>query len=347
MEAQKLIVIADPDVEHIKSYEEDFVFSFRNRAMIQIITEIGALEKFFRIHRDIDVLIIAKEFYGVYLKEHNISHIMFINEKHSVASQGSAAFNILKYRSKEEIFSFVEKSLESEGEQEEFREPDILNEKPLPKVISVYSPIGGCGKSLVSLALARKLKKLGEAVVVIGCDDLQSFSIFLETRQNADTELALRLQEISDDTYWSVLKNLYQDDEISCILPFEKSLTELCIGSEQLFDLINLLKEKCDFSFVILDIGSAFDKKAQTMISISDACVLITESRLTSCRMFEKFRMNMECLSVQNSYVIANQYRTDGFKLDKESLFGFFAGYETAKEAMDDPLFYRLALEFI
>lgn len=347
MEQLKHIVIADPDIEYIKSYEEDLVTQFCDRASIQIITEAEYLENYFRLHRDIDVLLIAREFYGTYLKEHNISHMMLINEKKNVESgNGNSQFNILKYRPKEEILSFVENGLSSEKEQIEFSELEVTEEKAKTKVISVYSPIGGSGKSLVSIALAKKLKKLGENVLVIGCDDLQSFGIFLDTRENADPELALRLQEISEDTYWSVLKNIYMG-EVACLLPFEKPLSALGIYSEQLFDLINLLKEKKDFSYIVLDIGSGFNKEVQTLISISDICVFIAESKMSSCRMMEKFMMNMDLLSIQKSYTIANQFRTEGFRLENENLFGSFAKYDSVDEAMEDPVFYRLALEII
>lgn len=347
MEPLKQIVIADPDIEYIKSYEEDFVIKFWDKASIQIITEAEYLENYFRLHREIDVLLIAREFYGAYLKEHQISHMMIVNEKKNINPEAeSAAFNILRYRSKEEIFSFVETSLETESEPIEFSEIEEPEKDVKTKVISVYSPVGGSGKSLTAIALAKKIKKLGESVLVIGCDNLQSFGVFLETRDNAEPELALRLQELSEDTYWSVLKNIYQGD-VAYLLPFEKPLSELGIKSRQLFDLVNLLKEKQDFTFIILDLGSTLDKEVQTMMAISDICVFITESKMSSCRMMEKFMMNMDYLSIQKSYTIANQYRTEGFRLEGDNLFGSFAGYETADEAMEDPVFYRLALELV
>ena len=55
--------------------------------------------------------------------------------------------------------------------------------------------------------------------------------------------------------------------------------------------------------------------------------------------------MNRDLISNDNIYMISNQYRTEGFHLDQDKLFGAFAGYDSAEEAMEDPLFYRLALE--
>ena len=332
---KKQIVIADPDIEHIKSYEEELILRFQPEASIQIITEHEYLENYFRIHRDIDVLLISKEFYGIYLKEHNISNIMIVNDKETT-----------KYHSKDEILTFIEKSLAGDNINDDIDVSEMIEdtEERTTRVVSVYSPIGGAGKSLAALALSKKLKRLGESVLVIGCDNLQSFGAFIDTRDNAEPELALMLQEINDGTYFSILKNIYHGD-ITCILPFEKPLSEMGIGSVQLYDLIMLLKEKKDFSYVILDLDSNLSRAVQTMMSISDDVIIITEPKMSSCRMIEKLMMNRDLISNDNIYMISNQYRTEGFHLDQDKLFGVFAGYDSAEEAMEDPLFYRLALE--
>ena len=346
MENRKHIVIADPDIEYIKSYEEDLILKFEDAALIQIITEAEYLENYFRLHRDIDVLLIAREFYGEYLKEHNISHMMIVNAKKNMDPNAEdAQRHILKYRSKEELISFIEESLANESDTVVFDDIEtVVEPQKKTKVVAVYSPIGGSGKSLASIALAKKLKKLGESVLVIGTDDLQSFGAFLETRDNADPELALMLREITEGTYWSILKNIYHG-EIACLLPFEKPLSELGIKSSQLYDLITLLKEKGDFSYIILDTGSTLGKSVQMLLSISDHVILITEPKMISCRMIEKLHLNNDLISVDSMYTISNQYRTDGFHLDSDNLFGAFAGYDSPEEAMEDPVFYRLALE--
>lgn len=332
---KKQIVIADPNIEYIKSYEEELIVRFYDEVSIQIITENEYLENYFRLHRDIDVLIIAKEFYGAYLKEHNISHTLIIND----GDEG-------KYKAKEDVLAFIENSLIGNVTKEPEADDETVEEvkEKTTTVVSVFSPIGGSGKSLAALALSKKLKKLGESVLVIGCDNLQSFGAFLDTRENAEPELSLMLQEINEGTYFSILKNIYHG-EITCILPFEKPLSEVGVGSVQLYDLIALLREKKDFSYIILDLGSNLNKADQTMMAVSDHVVIITEPKMVSCRMIEKLMMNSDLLSNESVFMLSNQYRTEGFHLDPDNLFGSFAGYDSAEEAMDDPVFYRLALE--
>lgn len=338
------LVIADPDQEYIRQFEEELIRKFDSRAQIQIITSPTYLANYFRVHRVIDILVIAREFYDTFVKEHDIGHMIVLDREITFEEDDETEKTVLqKFTTKEELFAFIEEGLKDA--------PLLQPEKPklkekVPKVISVYSPIGGSGKSLVAYALAKKMKKLEETVVVIGCDDLQSIGIYLENRQHADEALAASLKSPNGDTYWEVLKNISQE-EAPCLLPFEKPLSVLGLGTDQILKLIRLLKEKGDFGNIILDLGTDMGELNRALIQMSDVCILITEPNVVACRKLEKLVMNQDLLPVKSSITIANQMRSDGIRLNPETLFGSFAGYDNIEEAMEDPLFYRIVLEVI
>ena len=341
------LVIADPDEGYIRQYEEDLICAFGTRAQIQIITQPSYLENFFRTHQIIDILVIAREFYGAFVKEHEIGHMLVLDKYPRIDINGDNEFGFGtdKFTTKEELFTFIEKSLKDE--------PLIQPENDLDegakngvKIIAVYSPIGGSGKSLASFALGKKLKKLEETAILLGCDDLQSIGVYMENRQHAEESLASSLKNLNEDTYWEVLKNVSQE-EVPCLLPFEKPLSVLKIGAEELLDLVNLIKSKGDFNYIILDLGCDMSEVTRTLVQISDLCIIITEPTVPACRKLEKLLMNQELFPAQKTLLISNQQRSDGIHLNPETLFGSFAGYDSIEEAMDDPLFYRLVLEII
>ena len=43
--------------------------------------------------------------------------------------------------------------------------------------------------------------------------------------------------------------------------------------------------------------------------------------------------------------MISNQYHMDGLRVPRQNLFGVIARYEDGEKAMEDPVFYRMALE--
>lgn len=339
------LVIADPDQEYIRQYEEELIKAFESRAQIQIITSPAYLSNYFRIHRVIDILVIAREFYDSFVKEHDIGHMIVLDREIHVDLEGGTENTVVeKFTSKEELFTFIELSLQDEPmEQPKAPEEEKIRK---PKVIAVYSPIGGSGKSLVAFALGKKMKMLEETAVVVGCDDMQSIGIYLENRQHADEALAASLRAPNEDTYFEILKNIVQE-ELSCLLPFEKPLSVLGIGTMQLITLVELLKEKGDFNNIILDLGSDMSETNRALVQMADICILITEPNVCALRKLEKLVMNQELFPVKASITIANQMRSDGIRLNPETLFGSFAGYDNIEEAMEDPLFYRIVLEII
>lgn len=306
------LVIADPDQEYIRQYEEDLIRLFGSRTQIQIITSPEFLANYFRVHQVIDILIIAREFYGSFIKEHDVAHMLVLDQEIGVtfSDEGDEIPFVRRFTSQAEMFEFVEKSLRDAPLEQPEEEAAPLKEKKT-KVIAVYSPIGGCGKSLVSFALGKKMKKLEETAILIGCDDLQSIGIYLENRQHADESLASSLKTPNEDTYWEILKNVSQE-EVSCLLPFEKPLSVLGVGAIELLNLVEIIKEKGDFGNIILDLGSDMNEISRALVQTADVCILITEPNIPACRKLEKLVMNQNLFPAKRTLTISNQMRSDG-----------------------------------
>ena len=342
------VIIADPDYKYIKGFEEQLLTEFMPYVNFQIITSPEYLANYFRVHREIDILIISREFYGIFVKEHDIGNILVLEEEISFEIENdeeTPVNSLMKYSDPEEIFSFIRSKIKFEDTEKE----SISKARPLIRereshLIAVYSPIGGCGKSLTAYALGEKIRKLGNTAVVIGLDDVQSLSVYLENRQNADESLADALKNPGENTYWEILKNITQEN-VPCLLPFERPLSALGIGEEEISNLIAFIKEKKDFEYIIADLGTTLDTSNRAILASADYCILITEPNLLSCRKLEKLVMNQDLIPVNATVTIANQIHGDGMRLNQEGIFGNIAAYDTIAEAIDDPLFYRLALE--
>jgi MinD-like ATPase involved in chromosome partitioning or flagellar assembly len=343
MEQEIRLVLIDSDYEYIRTLEEELIRRFASRARIQIITDPAYVETFFHTTRTVDVLLADRNFCGPYLDEHTVRHILLLAPEIEIGQEYPEKVKVLmKYLPVEEIMQAVEEAV---AEEEAVPREELLpEEKPETRVISVYSPMGGCGKSLVAMALGRKLKKLDQSVLLIGCDTMQSFSAFMEEEEYADEALAEQLKAPGEETYWNILQNIGRK-EISCLLPFEKTLPALGIGAAEMKNLISILKEKKDFSCLILDLGSSLDEQTLALMEESDAYVLITEPNTVSNRKMRRLQKNMELLPSKKCFMISNQYHMDGLRVPQHNLFGVLAGYEDYEEAMEDPVFYRIAME--
>ncbi|MCQ2509115.1 MAG: AAA family ATPase [Lachnospiraceae bacterium] len=440
MRQQIKLVVMDPDYGYLKTLEKQIILQFADRAEIQFITDPAYREQYFSTMRNLDLLVTGQEFYGEYLKNHNIAHTLvlkkeeegslmemekpvdlpedfevtvnldelmaedhasgekpiipiqedeapsgFFLEESIIAQldavtngesgenpisdingsadlqQGSAAVPVVdtelelsdyneecivmsKFCTIREIMDVMEDLLSVDVEPEIVQEP--LNKKPL-KVISVYSPIGGCGKSLVTLGLGRKLRKLDQSVLLIGCDEMQSISGFLESEESADPLLAEMMRQPGVDIYWNILQNVEYEGEVRYLLPFEKPLSAMGIGTNEMENLVKIIKGKQDFDFVILDLGSALNTTACKLMQLSDCIVLLTEPNAVSVKKMKKIVNNAALLPDCKCFMLANQHHMDGLRLPTQNLFGYLASYQDPEAALEDPVFYQIALEVL
>ncbi len=344
---KKSLLIACPNTDFIKTREEKLLRMMDGRAELRVITDKHYFIDYFSEMDRVDVLIIDRSFYEPYLEAQDIRHMIVLNDEIPQAFEGenenTTHINIMKYISEEEFLEVVEKSLTACEEGEGDLEEPVSGADRLT-VIACYSPVGGAGVSTTALGLGRKLTRLEEKVLIVGCDDMQSIGALLESRDNADDELAEALKNPSEETYWTILKNICLEGA-SVLLPFERPLYSLGVGAEEFITLLNILEKKRDFSYVILDLGSHFGEDTARLMQRADVNICVTEPVLTSLRKQEKVFMNRAAMDYNPDYIVSNQHHSDHMRLDSEYLFGTIADYPTGAEALDDPLLYSLALE--
>jgi len=345
-EKLKQLVVADTENTFLKSTEEEIIRRYADTVFVQFLTEKMYAEEYFRDERHIDVLVISARDYEQEqeaLQKQQIGRVLLIEEE--IGTEKVYPENVevlLQFLSSEDFFRKLEEAfrLAEGGEPEEKTE-----EKPRDvHAIAVYSPIGGCGKSLVSYALAKKLKKLDQKVLLVGCDPTQSVNVYYPAGSYAKEELAERLIHPGDDTYWTILQNIEQD-EISYLLPFEKNLPSLDLGMEQWEVLLSVLKEKRDFDWIVLDVGSLLDRKMASFMSKIDYLILLTETNQIANRKMQKLLGDPDFLPKCECFLVANEYRTDGMRIASESVFGVISPYTSWEEAVEDPVFYQIALK--
>ena len=342
-EVLRQLVIVDTENSFLKETEEEIIRRCADRFNVQFITEKAFADKYFMEERKTDVLVIAGKDYREDLQKQQIGRILLMEEE--IGTEKVYPDNVemvLQFLSTEDFFHKLEEAfVRAEGREEE----EKTEEPPRDvHVIAVYSPIGGCGKSLVAYALAKKLKKLDQKVLLVGCDPTQSVSVYYPSETYAKEELADKLSHPGDDTYWTILQNIEQDD-ISYLMPFEKNLPSLDVGMEEWEVLLSVLKEKQDFDWIVLDVGSVLDRRMASLMTKIDYLILLTETNQIANRKMQKLLRDSELLPKCECFLVANEYRTDGMRIASESVFGVISPYANWEEAVEDPVFYQIALK--
>ena len=341
MEERHSLVIIDTDYEYVRTIEEGVIRRYADKVDVRIITDEACIERYFEEHRSIDVLIIDQNNYGDYLKEHDIRQTFLMLPEIQIDRKVPRNVSVMvKYLPESEMFQAV---------SDAFARIDLeaVDPESKPKhetrVVAVYSPIGGCGKSLISIGLTRKLKMLDQKVLLIGCDDVQSFSVFGDMDLYADPQLAEELRDPGEDTYWAILQNLAAG-EVTYLKPFDRAPHALGVGRTQWRAFVALMKEKGDFDYLILDIGSRVDEAGRELMNKADEIVMVTEPNLMATKKVQRIAGDAEILPQKKCFLISNKYHGDGLRFAEDAVFDQLSAYTNWVLALEDPMFYRLAL---
>jgi hypothetical protein len=338
------IVIIDLVYNNLRNYEEELFRRYAGTAEIQVITDPGYVDAYFSTPQDIDLLIVDESVYGQgeFLREHTVRKtFLIVNENRTEMPCDDEVKVLPAGLPTEEFLEQIDRVVQRADAPANGL---VEKNKKNTRVVAVYSPIGGCGKSLVCLSLARKLKMLDQKVLLVSCDATQSLSVYYPSEVHAGEELAEKLKNPDDDTYWTILQNIGRD-EVSYVLPFEKSLPSMNITYHEVEVLVNTLVAKQDFDFIILDIGTTLSREISAYLDHIDSLILLTETNSIANKKMQRLLHDPELLPKCNCILVANEMHSDGMRIARESVFGTIAPYQNWEEALDDPVFYRIALK--
>lgn len=341
MDNRPLLVVLESDPGSCKKREDAIIRRYADIAEVQFITEQAYLDSYFADERVIDVILTDPAMFRRIPNPEKAGKIFLLTGRRARAEERLANTEEISDGMKESaLFQKIDAALSRGTLSARSGSP----EKQETKIAAVYSPIGGCGKSLTAIAVARKLRRLDQKVLVIGCDPMQSFSVYLKKNEFAGEDLVRQLKNPSDDTYWTILQNI-RTDGISWLCPFEKSLSALQMGMPEWKELCGILTSKRDFDVIILDLGTDMTPQIVDLIGRKATLIMLTEANEIAGKKMQKLLKNPQLLPKCKGILVANEYHSDGIRIAPESLFGTIAPYETWEEAMDDPVFYRIALQ--
>ena len=106
-----------------------------------------------------------------------------------------------------------------------------------------------------------------------------------------------------------------------------------------------ILKNKEDFDYIVMDIGTVLGPDGAELLGMASLMVMVTENNEISNRKMQKLLKNPDLLPRCECILLSNEYHSDGLRFSPDSIFGSLVPYSTWQEALDDPVFYRIALK--
>ena len=161
------------------------------------------------------------------------------------------------------------------------------------KAIGVFSPVGGCGKTTMALALSMYLASHGKRVFYLNYEIINSTTEFLNTAPGGSlSDVLLAMKTKGANIGLRIVSNKYFDAgmNISFINPPESALEVNELTTPEQIKLIKELENIGDFDAIIIDFDSGF---SEAKLELLDACDFILTPFTTDEVSLVKMRLFM------------------------------------------------------
>ena len=177
-----------------------------------------------------------------------------------------------------------------ENEREELNDAKKYNlKKTEKKVITVYSPYGGIGKSKSAMRFAKNLSKYGNTFYL----NLEMFSN-LEERDKDGINLVNAVYNVDNLNNQKFKENLDNKGEgLYTFYPLENPYELLNISENDILKILSKIKES-NFKYIIMDLDSIINRISLTLFNKSDLIFVLSDIRRLKMKRFNNLIKSLE-----------------------------------------------------
>ena len=146
-------------------------------------------------------------------------------------------------------------------------------------IIMIHSAVGGSGKTMLSLLLAKTFANQANRVFYLNLESCQSTNLFLKGQNNGNFAQVLYYLKNGDINLASRVRTLRSIDESTSIFYFEPSeniMDNADLNTNDINMLIKAIKESDDYDFIIIDSPSTINSSTVALLEASNRVVCIT-----------------------------------------------------------------------
>ncbi|KHD34609.1 plasmid partitioning protein ParA [Clostridium acetobutylicum] len=299
------LIIAETDGAYLKGLVNYISSNFEDTFRITCFTNREYLEKYISSGRVSDILLIKTDMFYEGLMKNSIKSIAILSEGGNMDEFNGLPV-VKKYQPGEKLCREILNIYYNNN-------PEVAPYKEVKKqegsIITLYSPVGGIGKSTIAIEMAKKLSDSNKKVLYLNLEDLQSTLVFFECSTSKNMSDFLYFIKERDENFKEVLKDIVLKDEESGINYFAPVDSVLDIEDLKVDDVKFMLQKLIEanmYNYIIIDLSSTFNINYKTIFEMSSKIIVpIGQDKLSSVKLqnFLKQLDNLENFSfIQNKY---------------------------------------------
>jgi len=336
------IIVADSDEEYMEALERYFRTYYRERIESLCITSQEYLIEYMKKEiTNIDILLVTPRF----LHKLNLDKVNTV----VLLTDGRIPQEYIKFESiakYQEAQKLVRRIIDIYAENNPDEVYTSFNDRKT-KVIGVFSPDGGAGKTTISIAISLRSSQRGMNVFYLNIENIPSTQVFLDCNsENNLSDVLYYLKEKSKNLSLKIEGARLEDlaSGIHFFAPPDSPLEMNEILDNDISELVSQLKSLNRYDSIVIDMSSVINEKNLKLFEICDSIICISTPDKISQKKASQFikalemteRVELKTLQVKLKFVV-NKY--DASCVDMlENLYG--EGKVTAAKIPNRPEIY-------
>ncbi|MCT4563482.1 MAG: AAA family ATPase [Maledivibacter sp.] len=300
------LIIADKDEAYVDSLSDYLISKHSNRFQVNAFTKREYLSEYISQNKGkADILLLCSEWYTGcdFMDEVNTTIIL---SGGMLTNEVMDCEVINKYQRGDKLVGSILNCFAEVNPNKYY----ISDKDKKTKMIAVYSPLGGVGKTSIALGASIKSAEDGKAVFYLNLENIQSTSNFFDCKNSQSISnliyyikenkknIALKIEGIRCvDSMYNIH---YFSPPDSCV-----DLNEMSIDEMQY--LLNKLRLSKDYDEIYIDMSSNLDEKNISILNSSDQIILVIDQDDMSMVKINRFLTELKLLSKRNDMNILSK----------------------------------------
>lgn len=289
------LIVLDSDEMYLNAFKNYIINNYSEKFNIICYTNSSILFENINKIKNKDILLINEEFFEKEITSLNISVVLILSgnnvkeyEEYKVINKFQAISNIC-----EEVINSFNVTNTSHKKIEK-----IVKNDAKTRIITIYSPVGGSGKTSIAINLAVCLSERKMKVLYLNFEDIQSTTIYFnEDKLKSFSELIYYIKE-KNENFREKFFEIVSVDECNELLYFLESTDNILdiedMNQKDIKWFIEKILEFQYFDYVIIDTSSKFNSVYKMIMDCSEFIICPFLNENISIKKLEIFLLNVD-----------------------------------------------------
>lgn len=268
------LAIADSDEAYVDSLVNFLISNYSLRFQINSFTRRDCLNDFLLEEGGkVDVLLISRDIFSDSLPVKRAGTVILLADgRRNIESEAFPVVN--KFQHGDRLVSNVMNIISDRV----FHQDILIERNDRAKIIAVYSPAGGVGKTYITVSSCIRCSQTGMKVFYLNLEEMNSTRSFFDCNSEQNlSNIFFHVKEKSKNLHLKMegIKCIDSQFNVHFFSPPDSNMEKEDMLPEEAEQLVGCLRQNGDYDLIFIDLSSSFNRINLKLLEMSDEILLI------------------------------------------------------------------------